>query len=242
MLPQILLAESSATLHQWLSHPTSWPTMVELRTWCQNMDAGTAALLILAGMVVLFAGYKMHRLLVALTFAVAGGYLGAGLMAHTGMFWIGMAAGAIIVGVVGWFFTAWSAAALGAVCGALLGAAVWKMANLDPAYAWSGALTGAVALGLLSFIIFRISVILFTAMQGSVMLVLGMLGMAYRYDALRPRLNDSLSATPMILPGMVLVLMLMGLGYQYLKSPAGKGGASSGGGKAPARATSDSKE
>src|SRR5690606_29242359 len=111
---------------------------------------------------------------------------------------------------------------IGAICGAMLGASLWQMANLDPRFAWSGALTGAVALGLLCFIVFRISVILFTSLQGAVMLVLGVLGLAYQYSFARPTIESSVNQWPYFLPALVFGLMAIGLTYQFVKGPGVK--------------------
>jgi hypothetical protein len=223
MFPHILLADSPVSVHEWLMRPFSLPQQGDVHIWYQHMDPLTAALLIVGGAVFLFAGYKMHRILLAITGAVLGAYLGAGFGQRYGLLWPGMGIGLLLLGVAAWYVTAGSAAILGAIVGALVGAAVWNMSNLDPHYAWSGALTGAVTLGLLSFILFRVSVILFTSLQGSVMLLLGVLGMAYYYQPVRPAI-ESLTAWHYALPATVMGLMLMGLLFQYMKGPAGSGG------------------
>lgn len=235
MLLQTILAETQ-TVHGYMQNPTSIPNRNEVHNWCQHMDSLTAALLIVGGLVFLLSGYKLHRILLALTGAVLGAYIGGRLGGQYGLQWPGLAIGLLLLGLAAWYVTAWSAAVLGALVGALLGAAVWNMTGQNPAFAWSGALTGAVTLGLLSFIIFRISVILFTSFQGAVMLVLGILGMAYTYEALRPSLDRSLGSSPYILPGSIVGFMLAGLLYQYMKGPAGGGGSSGSSAKAPAAA------
>lgn len=228
------------TAHEYMVKPDYWPSAHDFLTWCQNMDPITGAMLILGGTLFLFSGFKMHRFLVGLTGAVLGAYIGAGICMRGGWpLYIGIPIGALILGLVAWYITAWAAAGIGAICGALLGAAIWGMADLDPQYAWSGALTGAVTLGLLCFITFRISVMLFTSLQGAVMLVLGVLGLAYQYSFARPTLEGSVNHWPYLLPCLVFGLMVTGLIYQYMKGPGGSGktaaaGASSGS-KKPAK-------
>ena len=223
-----VLAQHSKTVHDWLAQPNYLPTHADVMTWCRGMDPGSAALLIVLGIVFLLFGFTIYRALIALTAAILGAYLGFGLTAKMpNMSLIGLAVVAVVCGVVAWVWTNWIAAAVGAIIGGLLGSAIWQMAGLNPAFAWSGALTGAVFLGLLCFVLFRISVITYTSLQGAVMLAFGGLGMAYKYDAAGKFADERMRAWPMLLPATVLVLMLCGIGYQYMKAPAGGGGGKS---------------
>lgn len=238
MHPVFVLAQESKTLHEWLSHPNYLPTYAHVMTWCHDMDPGSAALLLILGIVFLLFGFTIYRALIALTAAILGAYLGFGFTEKMqNMSLIGLSVGAVVFGAIAWVWTNWIAAVIGAIIGGLLGSAIWQMANLNPAFAWSGALTGAVFLGLLCFILFRISIIIYTSLQGAVMLAFGGLGMAYKYNAAEKFVDARMSAWPMLLPATVLVLMLCGISYQYMKAPAGKGGgksSSSSGAKASA--------
>ncbi len=238
-----ILAQTTTTVHQWAVHPTFWPTRADFVMWCQNMDPVTGAVLIMGGLVFLFSGFKSHRLLIGLTGAVVGAYVGAGIsLKYSLPLMAGIPTGALILGVVSFYMTAWAAGGLGAICGALLGASIWSMCNLDPRFAWSGALTGAVALGLLCFIIFRMSVIVFTSMQGSAMFLLGTLGLAYHYAFIRPAIDHALGSGPFVLPAVILGLMMTGVVYQYMKGPGGGGGKKSGGSAKPAESKPEKKE
>ena len=225
-----ILAQHTETVHDWLSQPNYLPNYTDVLTWCRGMDPGSAALLVILGIVFLLFGFTIYRALIALTAAILGAYLGFGLTAKMpNMSLIGVTVGAVVCGVVAWVWTNWIAAAIGAIIGGLLGSAIWQMAGINPAFTWSGALTGAVLLGLLCFILFRISVIIYTSLQGAVMLAFGGLGMAYKYDVAGKFADERMRAWPMLLPVTVLVLMLCGIGYQYMKAPAGGGGGRSGG-------------
>ena len=227
-----ILAAQTRTLHEWLSHPNYLPNYDDVMKWCHGMDPGSAALLLILGAVFLLFGFTIYRALIALTAAILGAYLGFGLTEKMqNMALIGLSVGAVIFGAMAWVWTNWVAAVIGAVIGGLLGSAIWQMAGLNPAFAWSGALTGAVFLGLLCFLLFRISVILYTSLQGAVMLAFGGLGMAYRYDAAGQFVDARMKAWPMLLPATVMALMLCGIGYQYMKAPTGGGGGGGGGGK-----------
>jgi len=212
------------SFNEFASTPDHLPTRADLLTWIQKMDPGTAALFIVLGLVLLLFGFQMHRALISLTATMLGAYLGYGLGDRAGLPLAGMVVVAIMFGAAAWVWTNLVAALVAAICGALLGSAVWQMADLNPQYAWSGALTGAVTLGLLSFILFRISVILFTSLQGAIMLVIGGMGMAWYYDAARDFLQHRMNAWPVILPATVLVLTLIGFTFQHMKGPSGGGG------------------
>jgi hypothetical protein len=230
------------TIHEAIASPEKLPSSADLLTWIQSMDPGTAALYIIFGGILLLFGYTMHRTLITITAALLGAYLGYGLGHRVGMPLIGMAVLAVACGAAAWMWTALVAALVAAVCGALLGSAIWQLADLNPQYAWSGALSGAIALGLLCFILFRLSVILFTSLQGAVMLVIGGMGMAWYYPTARDFINERMAAWPLIIPATILALTLIGFAYQHMKSPAGKGSSRKSSSPAPAKASAGKKD
>jgi hypothetical protein len=124
----------------------------------------------------------------------------------------------------------WSVAVTGGVCGAFLGACIWRMSNQDPNFAWAGALTGLVALGMLSFVLFRISVIIYLSIQGGAMLVFGVLGLAYKYEDMASSLSSSMRGKPFLLPMILFLPMICGLFYQHHKWSGPEAATSGGGG------------
>ena len=107
------LSLAAQTAHDYMARPEGWPTRSDFITWCQNMDSVTGAVLVLGGIFFLFAGYRMHRMLVALTGAVIGAYLGAGVCLQAGWpLYYGIPLGALILGLVAWYITPWAAAAI----------------------------------------------------------------------------------------------------------------------------------
>jgi hypothetical protein len=79
-------------------------------------------------------------------------------------------------------------------------------------------MTGIVALGLLSFILFRGSVMMFMSLQGSLMLVLGLLGLVYKHEQIAPSLTQALAMQPYLLPAAILIPALIGIVYQHAHS------------------------
>ena len=84
--------------------------------------------------------------------------------------------------------------------GAVLGVTVWRLANLDPAFGWSGGLTGVVLCGLLSLLLFRPCVITYTSLQGATMLVFGALVLVLKHDDMGPSLAGQMDGKPLLLP------------------------------------------
>ena len=204
---------------------THFPGQTDLLEWCQTMGPGTGILLVLLGAAHLLYGWSLYKVLVTLNAAVVGGYIGA---------WIGMKAGATVAGgIVGAVTSAaicyplmkWSVAGVGGIVGAMLGASVWRTFNLDPNYAWAGAMTGLVGFGLLSFILFRGSIIMYTSFEGAGLVIAGALGLAFKYQDLGGKVAASISSQPMALPAALLLASFAGLVFQQLRSaPAGVGG------------------
>ena len=86
-------------------------------------------------------------------------------------------------------------------------------------------MTGLVGFGLISFIIFRGSIIMYTSFEGALLVITGALGLAFKYQDLGGKVAASLSTQPMMLPAVVLLASFAGLVFQQLKSaPAGAGG------------------
>jgi hypothetical protein len=85
--------------------------------------------------------------------------------------------------------------------------------------------------GMLSLILFRGSVIVYTSLQGSVMLVFGIFGLIYKYQSLAPDLTIMLNQRTFMLPALVFVPAIIGLLFQQQMHPEEPAPASSGGSK-----------
>jgi hypothetical protein len=120
---------------------------------------------------------------------------------------------------------------MGGLYGALLGAALWHTAGLQGDFAWAGAMTGMVFFSMLSFILFRGSIMMYTSLQGSVMLVFGMLGLIFKYQDVAPKIVSAMSGRPSVLPIAIFAAAISGLIYQ--QSQYGGGAAPAGGGGPP---------
>jgi hypothetical protein len=78
---------------------------------------------------------------------------------------------------------------------------------------------GLIFFGMLSFILFRGSIMMYFSTQGAVMLVFGILGMLYKYQGLGSVVNQNLALKPFILPLAIFVPAIVGLIYQQTAYP-----------------------
>jgi hypothetical protein len=227
----VFLAQAANAAHGQAFQPmTRFPGQMDLLGWCQQMGAGTALLLILLGAVYLLYGWSIFKVLITLNVAIVGAYAGAALGQHFGAMALpGGLVGAVVSAAVAYPLMKWAVAVMGGICGALVGASVWLSAGLPADLAWAGAMTGLVGFGMFSFILFRGSIIMYTSIQGALMVIVGVLGLAYKYQEFSPRITQGVSGQPFMLPLMVLIPTILGLIYQQTHStPAGGGGGGGG--------------
>jgi hypothetical protein len=206
--------------------PATWPREHDLLTWCQQMTPGVAAALIIVGIVYLLFGYQIFKILVLVNAAVVGAYVGADLGRQGDAGTIGAVICAIVAAAIAWPTMKYAVAIMGGLFGALLGASLWRGVDLDPNLIWAGALVGLVGFGMLSFVLFRGSVMMYTSLQGAFMMVFGILGLIYQYADVAKQVTAHLKIQPVLLPAAIFIPALIGLIFQQhsTASPGGHGG------------------
>ena len=210
-------ADTSGSL---LQLPHHWPMQGDLLAWCHNTGPGIAVLLIIGGIVYLLFGFYIFKALVTLNSAILGAYLGAALGEKSGTEIPAAIVGGLLCAAATWPVMKYAVAVMGGIFGALLGATVWHLCSLDPQFAWSGAMTGLVFFGLLSFLLFRQCIMTYTSLQGSVMLVFGILALIFKYDSVSGSLTHSFELKPFLLPLSIFIPTLLGFIYQQAVFPA----------------------
>jgi len=203
-----------------LSFPTHWPAQTDLLDSCRTMTPGTAAILVVMGIVYLLFGWYMFKALVTLNAAILGAWIGACLGEHTNDAIAGAFIGGFTAAAITWPLMKWAVAVMGGIFGALLGVSIWRTAGLHPDFGWAGGMMGLIFFGMLSFIIFRGSVIMYTALQGGVMLIFGALGLIYKYPSMATAISDGMAAKPYFLPAAIFIPAIFGLVYQQMNYPA----------------------
>lgn len=198
----------------WLRAPWMLPEQADLLQWCRDMNPGAATLLVVAGVVYLLFGFYMFKWLVTLNAALVGAYIGS-LIGRTGDAAVaGAFMGGFTAAAATWPLMKYAVTIMGGVFGALLGISIWRSTGLDPHYAWSGGLTGLIFFGMLSFLVFRVSVMSYTSLQGSVMLIFGILSLIYKSPDVAGRLTDAMTFKPFILPAAIFIPAICGMFYQ----------------------------
>ena len=191
-----------------------WPQQADVLELCRALHPGTSAVLIGLGLVYLTFGYAIFKYLVTLNAILIGVWLGV-LAGNTFEQPVpGAVVGGLLAAALTWPMLRWAVAVLGAALGFAVGVSFWTGTGFEPRYAAAGGLIGAVTLGLTSFIAYRLSVVWFLALQGAVMLVLGLLGTFFQFGATGPAVGDALANQPLILPIALLVPLVFGLMYQ----------------------------
>jgi hypothetical protein len=206
-----------------------WPGQTDLLTWCQNMGPLMGAVLLIGGVIYLLFGVQSFKVLIMVNAALIGGFLGAVMGHRTGSPLTGAAIGGFTAAAITWPLMKYTVALMGGLYGALLGAALWHTAGLQGEFAWAGALTGLVFFSMLSFILFHGSIMMYTSLQGSVMLVFGLLGLIFKYQELAPKLLEGMSGRPSVLPIAIFAAAIIGLIYQ--QSQHGAAAVAAGGGE-----------
>lgn len=153
---------------------------ISMLTWLQALIA------VSFGIVYLLYGWRIFKVLTVVCFGMLGLFAGMKLGEMAGsVLWGG------IIGLVGLAAMSvplmrWAVSMLGAVAGGIITSGIWFAFELPQQYIWAGAIIGIIAGGMISFIVFRISVMLFTSMGGGILVLVGFLALLHLYEKSQP--------------------------------------------------------
>lgn len=169
------------------------------------------------GTVCLFYGWRIFKILVTICFGLLG--LACGVWANQNLIqgdviWLSLLC-VVLFAVLSVPFMRWGVTLLGAISGGILTAGTWLAAGLPGQYFWAGGLVGFIAGGMISFIVFKIAVILFTSLGGSALTVVGILAIIYRYMVPGDKFEAFAQSHQWFLPALLLVPMAVGLFLQH---------------------------
>lgn len=205
-------------------------TLPEYLNRLQQVHILAAVLMAIVGGVYLLLGWKIFKILVILNALIigvlVGGHFGQMLQKPHMDVILGVAGG-LLLAALSWPLMKWAVSVMGALAGAAVGFGLWRYAALATGrtylidLSWVGALIGLITLGLLAFIVFKAVVVLFTSIQGSGMMVSGVLALICREPTWRNSLQTTLTNNTYLLPLIIVVPALLGAIFQ--QSLFGKG-------------------
>jgi hypothetical protein len=215
----------------------------------QQMSVIWALIFVIAGLVAMINGFKLYKwvtVVLALALGVFGGYfIGKSLEAE----YVVAGCLGVLLAVCCWPLMKFAVAVMGGIVGAFLGANLWGAAGAlinDPstkahvaATSWVGGLMGLIILGMLAFLLFKLTVVIFTSVSGATLAMLGTLALLVRIQGFReaiPNWYGPHKVNVIVLPLLAFVPAIIGLVLQH--HAHGKGGAAapsgSGGSAKPA--------
>jgi hypothetical protein len=200
------------------------PSRQEFVQYLSDLDPLRAVVLLAVGLVYMLYGWKIFKILVIANAAMVGVALGAmigrGSPTTPNLPTFAAVAGGLVLAVAAWPLMKYAVSLMGALIGSLAGYGLWRyvaeaagQVTLSQ-YAWAGGILGLVTLGMLAFVIFQISVMIFTSIQGTVMTVSGILSLLLHYPSIRLDLQNSLSTEMHLLPLLIAVPAAIGFIFQ----------------------------
>lgn len=143
-------------------------------------------LMLSVGVVYLLYGWRIFRVLVVISFGFIGMFAGIlaadKLSTHQHAIIWGGVIGMALFAAIAVPLMKWCVSVLGAVAGGILTSGVWIAFDLSDTYLPAGFIVGFIAGGLISFILLKVSVMLFTSLGGSLIMATGLLALLYQYD------------------------------------------------------------
>ncbi len=164
-----------------IGYPTDyiWNQIVSL-SWLEAVFA------ISFGVVYLLYGWRVFKVLTVVASGLFGLFVGIEIGSFLGstqmQLWAGIA-GLVVLAVVSVLLMRYAVSFLGGIAGAILVAGLWHSLSVSREYIWTGAVAGFIGGFLISFIIFKFAVMLFTSLGGSVFMVVGLLELANIYES-----------------------------------------------------------
>jgi len=170
------------------------------------------------GVVWLFYGWRVFKVLVVISFALLGLVLGMAVTSKVqgaNNQFVGGVIGMLALSILSVPLMRWAVSLLGALAGAIFTAGIWYAVGLNEGYIWAGALIGMVGGGMISFIVFRVAVILFTSTGGGALVLTGAMALLYRYGSIEAKMEHVVTHQRWVLPVALMVPMLAGLIAQH---------------------------
>jgi hypothetical protein len=197
----------------------------ELLDRLTEMPAVFGVIVMLVGIVCILQGYRWHRWIVVVLALMLGLAVGELVSDQVGRSSVVAIAMGLLFAAVASPMLRFTVAIFAGLAGAFLGANLWSiLQGTEAGEPWPGAAMGFILLALSSFLIFRISIILFTSLGGAAMFVIGGIASLLHIEAVQAAVREHLAQHQLIVPLLVGVTAVLGF---VLQENWTRGGASS---------------
>jgi hypothetical protein len=168
------------------------------------------------GIVCLLYGWRIYKVLVSISFGLFG--LSIAILANKYIegviVWLALVF-VVLFTVLSMPLMKYGVVILSAAAGGILTAGGWIAAGFPDQYIWAGALVGVIACAMISFIVFKVSVMLFTSFDGSILLSAGVLAIMYQHIIEGEKLKQIVFEQKWFLPLILLIPMGLGIYLQH---------------------------
>jgi hypothetical protein len=202
-----------------------FPVRVDLLSAMESLSVIQAVGMIALGLLYLIYGLRFVKFLVVLNAAGLGAMigmsLGTSMSDSPNMPPLMALAGAILLGALTWPMLHVAVGIMGALAGGLMGYVFWAiiavaLKNNDLLnYSWAGGLIGMVAIGMLTFIVFPVTVMIFTSVQGALMFTAGLCSLLMVHGGVRGSFGAELEHNEYLMKVLVAVPAIVGFALQY---------------------------
>lgn len=193
-----------------------------------------AVVFLIVGVLCMFNGYKFYRATTICLAGMLGLFGGYGLGTLIDAPYVVAGCLAVLLAVIALPLLKYAVAVFGGLAGAFLGANLWAgMTNavnqasgsttVPTDTYWVGALLGLIVCGMLAFVLFKLSIVLFTSVSGATFAVLGAIALLLSFEPWRASVSEGLTASRMVVPLLVFVPALIGLILQEAWAPGEQG-------------------
>jgi hypothetical protein len=214
MEPMTILAQTAATTTKLTAESELIPLdqiweQVTTLSWLE------AVLAISFGTVYMLYGWRIFKILVVICFGLVGMLAGIRIGQRFDSQIACAIAGLVLLAAISIPLMRWAVSLLGALTGGILAAGLWYAFELPGKYMPAGAGIGLVAGGMISFIVFRIAVMLFTSFGGGTLIITGLMALVYQYENMQEpptaRLKDLFMNQTWFLPVLLLAPTVIGI-------------------------------
>jgi hypothetical protein len=183
-----------------------------------------AVIAISFGVVYLLYGWRIFKAVVVICFGLVGLFAGIKIGSRFNSEILGGIIGLSLLAGASIPLMRWAVSLLGAIAGGIITSGIWYAFELPERYMPAGALIGIIAGGMISFIVFKIAVMLFTSFGGGILIITGLLALVYRYESIQDTptatVKTMLYNNHWFLPALLLAPTIIGIIVQnkFIKS------------------------